>query len=68
MKVTHIVQDKPSEKVSKIDSTIWKQIEQVITNILLSDIEKLKAGQNKSILMSTIELLQAIRRFKTLFN
>ena len=65
----HIVQNKPPEKVSKVDSTIFKQNEQVITNILLSGNEKVKAGQKKSILMSTIELLQVIRRFKTLlFN
>ena len=68
MKVMHIVQDKPPEKVSKVDSTIFKQNEQVITNILLSGNEKVKAGQSKSIFISTIELLQVIMRFKTLFN
>ena len=57
------------KKINKIDSTILKQNDQVITKLLLFGNEKLKVAQNKSILMSTIEFLQATERFKTsLFN
>ena len=45
------------------------QNDQVITKLLLFGNEKLKVAQNKSILTSTIEFLQATERFKTsLFN
>ena len=53
------------DKVNKIDSTILKQNEQVITKLLSFGNQKLKASQNKSILTSTIEFLQATERFKT---
>ena len=57
------------EKVNKIDSNILKQNDQVIMKILLFGSKKLKAAQNKSILTSAIEFLQANKRFKTsLFN
>ena len=57
------------EKVNKIDSNILKQNDQVIMKILLFGSKKLKAAQNKSILTSAIEFLQATERFKTsLFN
>ena len=57
------------EKVNKTDSTVLKQNGEVITKLLLFDNEELKAAQNKSILTSTIEFLQATERFKTsLFN
>ena len=57
------------EKVNKIDSNILKQNDQVIMKILLFGNKKLKAAQNKSILTSAIEFLQATERFKTsLFN
>ena len=57
------------KKINKIDSTILKQNDQVITKLLLFGNEKLKVAQNKSILTSTIEFLQATERFKTsLFN
>ena len=65
----HCVRQTLFEKVNKIDSTILKQNGQVTTNLLLFGDEKLKAAQNKSVLMSTIEFLQATERFKTsLFN
>ena len=47
------------QKVKKIDSSILMQNNQVITKNLLSSDEKLKAVQNKSILTSAIEFLQA---------
>ena len=53
------------EKVNKVDSSILKQNDQVITKLLLLGNEKLKAAQNKSIMMSTIEFLQTTERFKT---
>ena len=57
------------EKVKRIDSSILKQSDWVITKILLFGDEKLKAALNKSIMLSTIEFLQATKRFKTsLFN
>ena len=56
-------------KVNKIDSTILKQNGQVITKFLLFGNEKLKAAQNKFILTSSIEFVQATKRFKiSLFN
>ena len=64
-----IVQDNLFEKVNKTDSSILKQNDQVITKLLLFGNEKLKAAQNKPILTSTMEFLQATKRFKTsLFN
>ena len=46
-----------------------KQNDQVITKLLLFSNKKPKAVQTKSVLMSTIEFLQATERFKTsLFN
>ena len=54
-------------KVNKIDSTISKQNGQVITKFLLFGNEKLKAAQNKFILTSTIEFVQATKRFKISF-
>ena len=51
------------KKINKIDSTILKQNDQVITKLLFFGNEKLKAAQNKSILTSTIESLQATERF-----
>ena len=57
------------KKVNKIDSTVLKQTDQVITKLLLFGNEKLKAARKKSISMSTIEFLQALERFKTsIFN
>ena len=53
----------------KIDSTNLKQNDQVITKLLLFGNQKLKVAQNKSILTSTMDFLQATERFKTsLFN
>ena len=43
------------EKVNKINSSIIKENDQVITKFLLFGNEKLKVAQNKSILMSTID-------------
>ena len=54
-----------TEKVKKIDLSILKQNDQVVTKILLFRDEKLKAAQNKSILTSTTEFLQATEK---LFN
>ena len=55
------------EKVKKIDSSILNQNDQFITKLLLFG--ELKSAQNKSILTSTTEFLQATERFKTsLFN
>ena len=51
------------KKINKIDSTILKQNDQVITKLLFFGNEKLKAAQNKSILTSTFEFLQATERF-----
>ena len=48
-----------SKKISKINSTILMQNDQVITKLMLFGNEKLIAAQNKSILKSTSELLQA---------
>ena len=47
-----------------------KQNDHVITKLLPFGDEKLKAAQNKSILTSTIEFLQATKRLKTslIFN
>ena len=45
------------KKINKIDSTILKQNDQVITKLLLFGNEKLKVAQNKSILTSTTEFL-----------
>ena len=46
-----------------------KKNDQVITKLLSFGYEKLKAAQNKSILMSRIEFLYATKRCKTsLFN
>ena len=57
------------EKVKKIDWSILKQNDQVLTKILHFRDEKLKAAQNKSILTSATEFLQATKRFKiSLFN
>ena len=57
------------EKVNKIDSSILKQNDQVITKLSLFGDEKLKAAQNKSILTFTVKFLNAAERFKTsLFN
>ena len=54
------------EKVKKIDSSILKQNDQVMTKNLLFGDKKLKAAQNRSILTSAIDFLQATERFKTL--
>ena len=56
-----------TEKVKKIDLSILKQNDQVfaLTKILLFRDEKLKSAQNKSILTSTTEFLQATEK---LFN
>ena len=57
------------KKINKIDSTVLKQNDQVITKLFLFGNEKLKVARKKSILTSTIEFLQATERFKTsLFN
>ena len=57
------------KKVNKIHSTILKYNDQVITKLSLFGNEKLKAAQNKSLLTSTNEFLQATERLKTsLFN
>ena len=56
------------KRESKIDSTILKQNDQVITKLLLFGDEKLKAAQIKSILTSTIEFLQAAERIKNLIK
>ena len=57
------------KKINKIDSTILKQNDQVITKLLLFSNEKLKVALNKPILTSAIDFLQATERFKTpLFN
>ena len=48
------------EKVIKIDSTIIKQNDQVITKLLLWGNDKLKAAQNISILASTVQFLQEL--------
>ena len=57
------------KKIKKINSTILKQKDQVITKLLLFGNEKLKVTQKKSILTSTIEFLQVTERIKTsLFN
>ena len=57
------------KRINKIDSTILKQNCQVKTKSLLFGKEKLKVAQDKSILASTNEILQATKRFKTsLFN
>ena len=45
--------------MSKINSTILMQNDQVITKLMLFGNEKLIAAQSKSILTSTSELLQA---------
>ena len=55
-----IVQDKPSLK--KIDSNTLKQNKQLITKLFLFDKKKLKVVQDKSILTSTIDFLQATNR------
>ena len=64
------MQDKLSlKKINKIDSIILKHNDQVITKLLLFGNEKLKVTQNKFILTSAIEFLQATERFKiSLFN
>ena len=65
----HCARQSLYEKVNKTDSTILMENDQVVTKILLFGNEKLKFAQNKSILTSTIEFLQATDRFKTsLFN
>ena len=53
------------KNINKIDSTILRQNDQVIIKLLLFGNEELKVAQNKSMLTSTIELLQATERFKT---
>ena len=60
----HCARETIFENGKKIDSSILKQNDQVITKLLLFGNEKLKAAQNKSILTSTIEFLQATKRFK----
>ena len=64
------MQDKLSlKKINKIDSIILKHNDQVITKLLLFGNETLKVTQNKFILTSAIEFLQATERFKiSLFN
>ena len=65
----HFARETLIEKVSKIDPSILKQNDQVTTKLLPFVNEKLKAAQNKSILTSKIEFLQATEKFKTsLFN
>ena len=61
----HFARETLIEKVNKIDSTIFKQNDQVITKILPFGNEKLKAAQNKSILTSKIEFLKATEKFET---
>ena len=51
---------KPSLK--KIDSNTLKQNKQLITKLFLFDKKKLKVVQDKSILTSTIDFLQATNR------
>ena len=60
----HCARQNLFKRINKIDSTILKQNDQVITKLLLFDNEKVKLALNKFILTSTIEFLQSTERFK----
>ena len=65
----HCAEQTLFKNINKINSTILKQNDQVITKLLLLGNEKLKTAKNKFLLKSTIEFLQDTNRFKTsLFN